>query len=108
GNSTKNNNVTMARELTSLIADCESRGITLIIMLSQRLGDRYEYLLPLYNQLPEKNKISFADPNAYPMLNDRDNLFDLAHLNEQGSVIFTKIFADLFLEKIQSSKSTSD
>lgn len=108
GNSTKNNNITMASELTALIKDCEKRGITLIIMLSQRLGDRYEYLLPLYNQLPEKNKISFANPDAYPVLNERENLFDLAHLNEQGAAIFTQLFAERFLEKVQPPESASD
>ena len=69
-------------------------------MLSQRLGDRYEYLIPLYNQLPAENKIGFQDPSAYPMLNERENLFDLAHLNAPGAKIFTEIFVDEFLQRI--------
>jgi hypothetical protein len=50
--------------------------------------------------MPEENKISFADPSAYPMLNERENLFDLAHLNSQGARVFTEIFADEFVARI--------
>ena len=104
GNVQKGYSPTMSRELNKLIKTCNEKDIKIIIMLSQRLGDRYEYLLPLYNSLPEANKISFANPDEYPFLNDRDNLFDLAHLNRNGSVVFTKLFADLFLEKIQQQE----
>ncbi len=76
-------------------------------MVSQRLGDRYEYLIPLYNQMPDEHKISFADPSAYPMLNERENLFDLAHLNSQGAGIFTEIFADEFLERIDKQNGST-
>ena len=104
GNVQKGYSPTMSRELNKLIKTCNEKDIKIIIMLSQRLGDRYEYLLPLYNSLPEANKISFANPDEYPFLNDSDNLFDLAHLNRNGSVVFTKLFADLFLEKIQQQE----
>ena len=53
------------------------------------------------NQLPEKNRIGFQDPSAYPALNDRDNLFDLAHLNENGSKVFTQIFAGEWLQRLE-------
>lgn len=95
---------TMEAELEKLIKMCEDRDIKMIIMLSQRLGDRYEYLIPLYNRLPEDNKVSFADPSAYPFLNERENLFDLAHLNRNGSIIFTKVFGDVFIQKVEAQK----
>lgn len=100
--SKKNYSKTIAKELNDVIAECEKQDITIIFMLSQRLGERYQYLLPLFNELPDKNKLSFADPSAYPELNDRENLFDLAHLNAKGAQIFTTIFAEKFLEKINA------
>ncbi|MFI5171747.1 MAG: hypothetical protein ACHQFW_05115 [Chitinophagales bacterium] len=96
----KNPNKTIEKNLTDLISYCEKNDIKIVIMLSQRLGDRYEYLIPLFNQLPEENRIGFQDPSAYPMFNDRNNLFDLAHLNAPGAKIFTEIFAGEFLQRI--------
>ncbi len=99
-NTTANPNKTIEKNLTDLIQFCNENDIKLIIMLSQRLGDRYEYLIPLYNQLPAENKIGFQNPAAYPMLNDRNNLFDLAHLNSSGAKIFTEIFAGQFIDRL--------
>lgn len=96
----KNPNKEMEHQLLNIIRTCEKRDISVVIMLSQRLGDRYEYLIPLYNRIPEKNRIGFQDPSAYPMLNERDHLFDLAHLNEPGSEIFTVIFAQEWLKRL--------
>lgn len=98
---TKNPNKEMEHQLLDIIRTCEKRNISVVIMLSQRLGDRYEYLIPLYNQIPEKNRIGFQNPSAYPMLNERKHLFDLAHLNEPGSAIFTHIFAKEWLHRLQ-------
>ncbi len=95
-----NPNKTIEKNLEDLIKYCESNDIKLVIMLSQRLGDRYEYLIPLFNQLPPENRIGFQDPSAYPMLNDKNNLFDLAHLNATGAKLFTEIFAGEFINRI--------
>lgn len=95
---------TMEQELEDLIKLCNGKGIHMVVMLSQRLGDRYEYLIPLYNRLPEANKVSFANPAEYPELNDRNNLFDLAHLNRQGSILFTDLFATKFIEKVEAQE----
>ena len=46
-------------------------------------------------------RIGFQDPDAYPVLNLRENLFDLAHLNEEGAKIFTGIFADEWLKRLE-------
>lgn len=100
----KNPNQEMERQLQDVIKSCEKRNIHVVIMLSQRLGDRYQYLIPLYNQLPEQNRIGFQNPSAYPTLNERDHLFDLAHLNEPGSTIFTHLFADEWLKRLQMQK----
>lgn len=97
----KNSNKTMEDELISIIKQCEANNISVVIMLSQRLGERYEYLIPLFNRLPEENRIGFQDPDAYPVLNLRENLFDLAHLNEDGAKIFTGIFADEWLKRLE-------
>ncbi len=105
GTSTDNPNKTMVVLLKRVIETCKERDIKFVITLPQRLGDRYEYLLPLYNQLPDEYKISFANPSEYPQFNDRNNLFDLTHLNTQGAEMFTKIFADKFLEKIEMQES---
>ncbi len=96
----KNPNKTIEKNLNDIIKLCEKNNIKPVIMLSQRLGDRYQYLIPLYNQLPEKYKIGFQDPKSFPMLNDRNNLFDLAHLNANGARIFTGIFADEWIRRI--------
>ncbi|MBC8048007.1 MAG: hypothetical protein H7Y00_14510 [Fimbriimonadaceae bacterium] len=96
----KNPNKTIEDNLKELIKYCEANDIKIVFMLSQRLGDRYQYLLPLINQIPEKYQISFANPSEYPMLNERENLFDLAHLNSGGAKIFTDIFAKEFIERI--------
>lgn len=100
-NESKNPNKTIEKNLEDIIKSCEANNIHVVIMLSQRLGERYEYLIPLYNHLPEQNRIGFQDPDAYPMLNERDNLFDLAHLNEKGSKIFTEIFAGEWLKRLE-------
>jgi len=97
----KNSNKTMEANLIAIIKQCEANNISVVIMLSQRLGERYEYLIPLFNQLPEENRIGFQDPDAYPLLNLRENLFDLAHLNENGAEIFTGIFASEWLNRLE-------
>lgn len=107
----KNNpNKTIEKSLKELISYCEKNNIKIVFMVSQRLGDRYQYLLPLVNQLPEKNKISFANPDEFPMLNERVNLFDLAHLSSKGAYIFTNIFAEKFVERMnmQDGKPPED
>lgn len=96
----KNPNKTMEADLLKIIKDCEKQDISVVIMLSQRLGDRYEYLIPLYNRIPEKNRIGFQNPSAYPMFNERENLFDLAHLNSSGAKLFTDIFADQWIDRL--------
>lgn len=96
----KNPNQTIEKNLTDLIKYCEANNIKIVFMLSQRLGDRYQYLLPLINQIPEKYQISFANPSEYPVFNERENLFDLAHLSEKGASIFTQTFAGLFVQRI--------
>ena len=99
---------TMSKELSKLIKKCNSRDIKIVVMLSQRLGDRYEYLIPLHNSLPEANKLSYANPSAYPFLNDRENLFDLAHLNKPGSKLFTQLFAGQFLDRIRQQQEAGN
>jgi len=107
-NNSKNNpNKTIQKNLEDIIAFCDENDIKVVIMLSQRLGDRYEYLIPLYNKLPEENKIGFQNPSEYPMFNQRENLFDLAHLNAPGSTLFTEIFAEKFLERIDMQNGVS-
>lgn len=97
----KNNpNKTIEKNLEDVIDYCHKNNIEVVIMLSQRLGDRYQYLIPLFNQLPAENKIGFQDPKEFPMLNDRNNLFDLAHLNANGAHIFTQLFAERWLQRI--------
>jgi hypothetical protein len=103
----KNPNKEMEKQLLAIIKDCEKRDISVVVMLSQRLGDRYEYLIPLFNRLPEQNRIGFQDPSAYPQFNQRENLFDLAHLNETGSVLFTREFAHQWLERMAMQKRIS-
>ncbi len=98
---TQNNpNKTILKSIEELIAYGKKNDIKIIVMLSQRLGDRYEYLIPLYNQIPAENKIGFQNPQEYPMLNDRDNLFDLAHLNASGAKLFTDLFAEEFIKRV--------
>ncbi len=98
---TQNNpNKTIQKDIEQLIAYGKQNNIKIIVMLSQRLGDRLEYLIPLYNKLPEENKIGFQNPTAYPMLNERENLFDLAHLNASGARLFTGIFAEEFIRRV--------
>jgi hypothetical protein len=94
----------MEAQLEDIIKTCDKRGIHVVIMLSQRLGDRYEYLIPLFNRLPEENRIGFQNPSAYPVLNEREHLFDLAHLNAAGAEIFTGIFADEWLKRMEMQK----
>lgn len=100
----KNLNKEMEAQLEDIIKTCDKRGIHVVIMLSQRLGDRYEYLIPLFNRLPEENRIGFQNPSAYPVLNEREHLFDLAHLNAAGAEIFTGIFADEWLKRMEMQK----
>jgi len=97
---TKNPNKEMERQLLSIIKQCEKKNISVVVMLSQRLGDRYEYLIPLFNTLPEENRIGFHNPSEYPQFNLRENLFDLAHLNAPGSELFTEVFAGKWLDRL--------
>ncbi|MEZ5006773.1 MAG: hypothetical protein R2728_11490 [Chitinophagales bacterium] len=76
-----------------MIKRCEEKGIKLIIILQPKTRESYDYLIPVYDQLPATNKINLGDPAVYPEFYEPENCYNYHHLNLKGANIFSEILA---------------
>ncbi|MEZ5001819.1 MAG: hypothetical protein R2730_02175 [Chitinophagales bacterium] len=82
----------------AMIERCAEKGIKLIIVLQPKTRESYNFLIPVFDQLPESNKINLGDPADYPMFYDPENCYNYHHLNLKGANIFSEILAEKILE----------
>jgi hypothetical protein len=89
--------------IQNIIKKSKEKGIKVIFVLVPRLAN-YKKLIPLYDQIPQGNKIELADFNKYPELYDLKYSFDRGHLNNEGATIFTNLLVNEFIKIRNSSK----
>ncbi len=80
-------------KLLALINKSREKGIHLVFVIPPRMGLRYEELLALKNNLPERHIVEVANPKKYPELYKLEFSFDRGHLNKKGAEIYTKYLA---------------
>lgn len=84
--------------LTDMIHTYEKKGIKIIYFLPIRLDrSHYEEILPVFNALPETNKMEVSNANIYPELYMAANSYDVTHLNIEGAKIYSALLAQKFL-----------
>ena len=83
------------------------QGIRIIYLLPPREYklDTDSEMLQLFKSLPEGHKIDLANPFLFPEFYAIENRFDRGHLNDAGSVIYTKKLAEIFRREILLSKN---
>ena len=83
----------------TMIKRCAEKGIKLTIILQPKTRESYNFLIPVYDKLPEANKINLGDPATYPEFYEPENCYNYHHLNLKGANIFSEILANQILEK---------
>lgn len=84
--------------LLRMIESAKGKGIQLILLyISSGPNQAPERAIQLLRSLPKANVIDLADPAKYPELFAVENAFDIGHLNDQGSRIFTTHLANQFI-----------
>lgn len=78
----------------ALIAQAEKKGVRLVFMRTPRSKVLTDYA-DLYNALPEGNRMDLDLYELYPELYTIRYSFDKGHLNKEGTVIFSRKFAEL-------------
>jgi len=96
-NSESESNPVHLKRIMELIHKSNERGIRLVFIISPRWID--ESIIPLYNSIPEKNKMEFCNAANYPELYLMANSFDSGHLNTRGSNLYTELIAREFLRR---------
>ena len=91
-------------KIDQLIELSKLNGIHLIFILHPRL-QKYEYplIIPLYDQIDDRHKISLNDPGKYPQFYQASYTFDPLHLNEAGANSFSRALANEFQQKLKSN-----
>lgn len=84
-----------------LIEKANKKGIQLIALIPPRSRLPYSVLLPVYEALPEKNRMNFGNPNEYPAFYDYDNTFNFYHMNPKGAAIYTEEVSKAFNKIVQ-------
>ena len=84
-------------KIKELIARAEQAGVYVIFLLTPRHSDEsYRAAVPIYRDLPAKNRIELSDSYHYPEFYMAKYSFDYVHLNEAGAEIFSKELAIKF------------
>jgi hypothetical protein len=91
-------NQAMLDKYLSLIKKAEKKGIQIIVLLPARSRLSYDLFLPIYDALPEKNKISLGDIYKYPEFYTHEHTFNFYHMNVEGADLYTQAFAEEFLK----------
>ncbi len=81
--------------IRSMLKDSEQKGIHLIFVVSPRNNITME-LINLSDKIPREHLIDMSNPDKYPSLYEFENSFDVAHLNNKGSEIYSKLLAREF------------
>lgn len=90
--------------LNALIRESEKHEIKLMFILPPRLkSEFYKELLPIAKALPQNHIINLSDPIKYKEFYQTKYAFDIAHLNTEGSTIFTTYLANEFRKRIKVS-----
>nr|WP_294776174.1 hypothetical protein [uncultured Flavobacterium sp.] len=87
------------KKVKELIAVSKSKGIQLIFIISPRSTN--QALINLAHQIPSKNCIDLSNYKKYPEFYDLQNSFDIGHLNNKGSNMFTKSIYVEYLKMIK-------
>lgn len=81
-----------------LIKIAGEKNIHIVFVLPPKLSRlSFKQVYPIFKKLPQKNKIDLLDPMKYPEFYKEENSFDIGHLNDNGSEIFTKSLAQKFV-----------
>ena len=76
--------------LLNLVKKCNKKGIDVYFILPPRARTSYNFLLPLYNALPENRCIELANPLQYPEFYDVRYGYNFHHLNLEGANLYSK------------------
>ncbi len=96
------NNKTLKKTL-EFIDIAEKKGIHLIYILSPQ-NVNYNGLIPIFERIPNKNKIELANGSVYPEFYLLKHTHALQHLNNAGAEIYTKMLAEKFNEIVSVNK----
>ncbi len=103
--STQEVNQVYLDKVNELIEFSKKRDIQLIFFLQARMSlDFYRNILPVFNAIDDKHKIDMADPNKYPEFYQVQYLFDGGHMNPEGAMIYSRIFARKFDEILRTPR----
>lgn len=80
--------------IQQLQAMARAKGVKLIFILCPRSVNAYSG--SLYQALPHSQKIQLASPQLFPELYEKHLSYDIGHLNEKGSKIFSALLAREF------------
>ncbi len=78
---------------TRLIENLEHKGIQTVFIIPARARGNYDILLPIFDQLPEKNKVDIGNPKEYPEFYNYEYSFNFFHLNNLGGKIYSLALA---------------
>lgn len=81
-----------------MIRRCEEKGIKLIVLMPPRIRESYSVFIPIYNALPEANRINLASPLDYPEFYEVQNSYNFHHLDINGAKLYTTALAEEFLK----------
>lgn len=88
----------MLETYKDMIGQCAEKGIKMIVLMPPRTREPYTWFIPIYEGLPDENKISLASPLEYPEFYDVKNSYNFHHLNHIGARLYSFALADKFLE----------
>lgn len=97
--SKSNQNYGHLNKLNSLNSLAKEKKIELFYIITPR-SSNFSFALQVLKNLPKERVINLANQKEYPELYLVKNSYDTAHLNENGSNIFTSLIGKKFDEKI--------
>jgi len=83
---------------SDMIETCAEKGIKLVVLMPPRTREPYTYFIPIYNALPDANKINLANPLEYPEFYKKENSYNFHHLDFHGAQLYTTALAHEFLK----------
>lgn len=84
--------------ITDFIAKGNEKGIKIIFLLPPKsfLLSTIPKMLALYNQIPESNRMSLANPANYPVFFQEQYRWDAGHLTHEGAKLYSQALAKEF------------
>lgn len=97
-------NIAHYEKLVELLKLSKEKNIHVFFLLPPRLVEgSYSELVPVMNQLPQKNVISMYNSSEFSEFYMTENSFDIGHLNAKGSDVFTSHLGSFILLKSDNS-----